>query len=80
MGRRLATRGFLVLFVGAVAYLFLSGQAQSSPLNLLSLGSVSLAAIGALMLLTGLGMNVAGRAMRRSAARFARSLTQRAPK
>jgi hypothetical protein len=74
MGRRLTTIDFVVLFVAAVVYLFLSGQARSSLLDFLRLSSAGLVAIDALMLLTGLGMIVVGRVMRRSTDRFVRAL------
>lgn len=70
-GRRLANIGFIVMFVAALIFLLLPNETRIGALGVIVAGVV---AVGILVLLTGLGMNIAGRVMRRSAARFVGAL------
>lgn len=59
------------MFVAALIFLLLPNETRIGALGVIVAGVV---AVGILVLLTGLGMNIAGRVMRRSAARFVGAL------
>ncbi len=73
-GRRLANIGLVVMLVAGVLSLFLSFLSGDARTGIAGLSSAGVVTIGVLTLLTGVGMNIVGRVMRRSAARFVETL------
>lgn len=73
-GRRLENVGLVIGLAAGVLYLFLSVLGGDARMGMAGLIIAGVVAIGVLILLTGVGMDIVGRVMRRSAARFVETL------